>query len=527
MIGVASMATVALADDIAKTGEGEITLYKDMFDQNVYNEGMNQLDFGRWARKLFHKTISSADINIFDEVPDSLFFCNRHARKKLSAVALEKGFVETEGPDLSQPLTVVEAEQKGAHYGFVVEDAKKDRYILRFDPQGSSELNTAAEVIASRFYYALGYNVPQATILSFTAAQIKPGPNAITCDNTGFVKKLTPKVLQQYLLFVPLPDGAYRASATKVPTGKDTDGSFSFMGRGKKNPQDIMNHRDLREIRALGVFAAWLNHHEMLESNTMDMAVTENGKTILKHYLADFTNALGAETDGAKEPMLGYEYMVDYGETFKSILGLGLREKPWEKKWRLAGEKIHSPAVGYFGNELFDPAKFKTLLPYEAFRLVTRADGFWAAKIMMNFSNEDIRSMVKAGKYSHPEDEDYMVKTLSERRDMIARYWFLRANALDQFVLSGKQLSFKDLGITSGLVPSSGTLYRVAVFSGDKKIAGLDATGPAVNIQTEWLSGNATVKFVIRILRPASKTAGPAVTVLLNAAGIQGIRHED
>ena len=48
-------------------------------------------------------------------------------------------------------------------------------------------------------------------------------------------------------------------------------------------------------------------------------------------------------------------------------------------------------------DELFDPARYKTEFPYEAFRVVTRADGFWAAKLLMSFSDGDIRAMVKAG----------------------------------------------------------------------------------------------------------------------------------
>lgn len=516
----------AVAGEAKKMGEGEITLYKDLFDQAAYSEGVNQLDLGRWGRKITGKALPAAGTNIFDEVPDSSFFTNRHARQKLSAAALEKGPCETSGPDLSAPLTVLSAKQQGIHYEFLAEDARKDRYLLRFDPQGAPELNTAADVIGSRFYYALGYNVPETTILSFTADQLVAAPDAVAHENTGFTEKLTQELLQEYLLFVPLPNGVYRASAAKVPAGEKV-GNFSFTGRGKNNPQDIVNHRDLREIRALGVFAAWLNHYEMLESNTLDMAVTEGGGTVLKHYLTNFTNALGAATDGAKEPMLGYEHMADYGEAFKAVLGLGFWEKPWQKKWRLAGEKTQSPAVGYFSNDFFDPARYKNLLPYEVFRLVRRADGFWAAKILMGFSDEDIRAMVKAGKYSQPEDADSIAKTLSERRDIIARHWFSQVSPLDQFTLEDGKLSFKDLAVLYGFVPQGGTVYRVEAISGKKKVDALEVTGPEVMIRPEWFSGEPVIKLNLRVLRPSSKKPLPPVTVRLNAAGIQGIRHAD
>ena len=516
---------------LAKVTEEWTTLYKDVFDQNFYNEGINQLDLGRWGRKIFHKKVPSADINVFDEVPDSTFFMNRHAKTKLSSVELEKGYRENEGMDLSRPFTVLAAEQSGMNYGFLVEDAKKNQYLLMFDPQGHLEMNTGAEVAASRFYYAIGYNVPQYEVISFKPEQIKVGANAITCDNTGFVKKLTQKIMGEYLVTLPqTSNGFYRASASKVLRGKEL-GNFSFGSRRKKDSRDLINHRDRREIRGLGVFSAWLNNSDLRESNALDMKTIENGQAVLKHYLTNFTNSLGASTGEEKPPMFGFEYVIDYGEAFKSFLALGFREKPWQKQWREEGEKQHSlTAVGYFSNKHFDPAKYKVQLPYEAFRMVTNADGFWAAKIIMNFSDEDIRAMVKAGQYSDPEASSYIAKTLIERRDMIGKYWFSKACPLDQFIVAGGKLSFKDLAVEHGFAPKEGTLYHVEVVSADeksKKIANLITPESSINIQPTWISGNDKIKLILRVQRSSVKGLSPAVTVLLNASGLQGIRHED
>lgn len=518
---------LSFANETSKAGERKTGLYQDVFDQVAYDEFVNQLDVGRWGRRIFGKRIPSANVNIFDEVPDSAFFVNRHGRQKLSPADLERGYQEKAGPDLSRPLTVLEAEEQNSHYRFLVEDAQKDRYVLKFDSQGFAELNTAAEMIANRFYFALGYNVPQITLVSFSAEQITAGPEAAAYDHTGFKKNLTQELLQQYLLFLPLLNGQYRASAYKIPEGV-RGGHFSFTGREKDNPHDLINHRDRREIRALGVFAAWLNHSELLESGTLNVIKAENGQKTSQYFLGDFTNALGAAADGAKPPIAGYEHLVDYGDIFKSVISLGFWEKPWQKKWRQAGEKTVSPAIGYFSNEFFNPAKFKNLLPYEAFRCVTPADGFWAAKIMMSFSNEDIRAIVKAGQYGRSEDEDYLTKTLIERRDLIARHWFSVSSPLDQFDLSKDRLSFKDLAVEHGFVPGGKTTYHAEIFAGNNKISVLESKEPAIKIPENILDEKTVVRLLLKTIRETRPSKdSSAVTVLMDAQGIRGIRHEN
>lgn len=516
---------------VEKLDENKITLYKDIFDQSFYSEAVNQLDFGRWGRKIFRKKIPSANVNVFDEVPDSNFFINRHERQKLSLAELEKGFCETKGPDLSRPLTLVAAEQQDLHFEFVVEDAAKDQYILRFDRQTNLELNTAAEVIASRFYHAIGYNVPQYTILFFKPEQITIGKDAITCDNSGFVKKLDQIILMRYLVSIPqTPDGFYRASANKVPAGESL-GSFSFWSRRKNDPSDPVNHRDRREIRTLGIFSSWLNDYGIYESDTIDMLEKEGDQTFVQHYLASFTNALGAYIDGPKPPMFGYEHMVDYGEIFKTILAFGFREKPWQKKWRAAEQKPHpSPAVGYFSNQCFDPAKYKTELPYEAFRVTTRADGFWAAKIMASFSDEDIRSLVKAGHYTDPEASDYIANTLIERRDIITRYWFSKVAPLDGFEFSNSKLSFKDLAADQGFEEEGSAVYLAEIFESGKHrktLAKIDSRKPELTIDPSWFKIAPQIEVVIKALRPDATKKSSAVVVLLTSDSIQGIHHED
>ena len=522
----------AQAQEATHFKKQETGLYRDVFDQTIYYEGTSYLRLERLYRKLFFKKARSKNLNIFDEVPDSSFFINRHHRKRLSADELEKGYRETEGPDLSGDLTVVNGKFEGLSPGFFIKDAKGDKYLLKFDPSDYPELTTSAEIIASRFYHAMGYNVPQYTITAFESGKLVAAPDAVIRDDSGFKKKLTKEKLEEYLMFLAQDDqGRYRASASKL-LGGENKGSFSFLGRRKQDPEDLIPHVGRREIRALQVFAAWLNNNDVRESNTLDTVVTQDGKQVLKHHLIDFNSSLGAASKGVKPPMFGHEYFFDSGEVFKALVTLGLWEKPWQKRWREAGERVsESPAIGYFDNRYFDPGKFKTQLPYYAFKDVTRADGFWAAKIIMNFSDEDIRTLVKTGQYTRPEDADLIAKTLIERRDILGRYWFEKSNPLDEFDIANQRLTFKDLAVVYGFYPAEGTTYAIDVIGKKgkrgEKITSLKVQEPAISLDPAWLSQQDGVDLLIRVIRGDTSKPSPYVLVETNSQGIKGIVHED
>ena len=64
-------------------------------------------------------------------------------------------------PSTDSPWIVVEAKNEGITPGFRIRDSRGDVYLLKFDPPTNPEIATAAEVISTRFFYALGYNLPE------------------------------------------------------------------------------------------------------------------------------------------------------------------------------------------------------------------------------------------------------------------------------------------------------------------------------------------------------------------------------
>lgn len=89
------------------------------------------------------------------------------------------------------------------------------------------------------------------------------------------------------------------------------------------------------------------------------------------------------------------------------------------------------------GIKVFDPLKWASNYPNPAFVQMQPDDAYWAAKRVMAFSDEDIRTIVETGQYSDSSVVDYITKTLAERRDRIGRVYFTKVLALEQFSVDG------------------------------------------------------------------------------------------
>ena len=306
-----------------------------------------------------------------------------------------------------------------------------------------------------------------------------------------------------------------------------------------------LHHRELfltPPATGIRIFFSWLNNTDVREGNTLDVVEPKDGHSQIRHYLIDFNSALGATPRGAKPPQFGHEHMIDYGETFKAFLGLGLWEKPWQKRWDEAGRGTSDPSVGYFDNRYFNPGRYKPQLPYYPFKDLTRADGFWAAKLIMKFTDEEIREMVSTGEYSDPKARDEIARTLIERRDLIGRFWFNEASPLDEFRLAqaadgSYELQFEDLAVRYKFEPEKSRTYRLDIIGGDgkkgKRLAREEVQHPTFSIRPEWLNQYPALDLLIRTNRPTEgkEVWSPFVRVEIRSvagrAHIAGVFHQD
>lgn len=406
----------APAPDIAKTEE---SFYADIFTQGIYEPAAGWLRLGDTAQKFLHGIPRAGDVNAADEVVDSAWFVNRNGKRRMSLEEITQGSGSGSGLDPSAaPWTILNAKAVGKSPGLIIKDSRGDVYFLKFDPVKYPAITTAAEVTSSRLFHAIGYHVPHYTLVDFPPEILQIDPHATFYSPDGFKRPLTKDVMGTFMERVTVsPTGTCRALASLRLAGIPK-GPFAFAGRRRDDPEDTIPHQDRRSLRALRVFAAWLNHHDIRTGNTLDMLASEGDRSFLKHYLIDFGSTLGSDNTAPKQPYQGHTYLIDFRQILTSLVTLGFDRRPWED----AGGVVF-PSVGYFESAGFDPGTWKPMLPNQAFDRMTEADAAWAAKIVMSFTDEQIRAAVEAGQLPSQEAEAFLTKTLIERRDTIGRFW--------------------------------------------------------------------------------------------------------
>ncbi len=429
--------------DIPEPRSTDPSLIWQTIDRTTFEQVDQLFDLERSFGKLSGSPREAYNINSFDEVPDCAWYTNRHGVSPMTAEEIMRGPAQNGGPDTTAAWTVIRAKIQGATPGFWIEDARGDRYILKFDPPGYPDLGTGAAAMASRFFYAMGYNVPQETIVFWRPENliVKKGIRYTARDGTE--RAFTDEDLQEVLSEVNrLPDGRIRSLASlALPNVK---GPFKFDGRRRDDPNDWCPHHHRRELRALYVFASFANHWDIKDQNTLDIYDEKDGRRFLRHYLIDFGSTFGSAGNRPQDPVHGYRNLFDLRDVFVSLFTLGLKKWQWEG----IGEVINS-SVGFYETDVFHPAKWDPIYPIPAFENMTDRDAYWAAKILMSFRDEHIQALIEAGQYGDPEAETLLFRLMTARRDKIGRYWFGKVNPLDKFVFEqterGIVIDFEDL----------------------------------------------------------------------------------
>ena len=202
--------------------------------------------------------------------------------------------------------------------------------------------------------------------------------------------------------------------------------------------------------------SSWLKHFDTKAGNNLDVYVTENGRSFVKHFLIDFGSTLGSAAHSPQADHKGHENDFDPHVMFQNIITAGLYVRSWEKL-----DPCQFSSVGRFDSHNLDPGNTKANYPNPAFENCTNRDGYWGAKLVMSFTDEQLEVLVKEGQYSDLEAEAYVLNILKERRDKTGLYWFNKVNPLDDFEIStnNQDLSFVDLGIKTNLWSKESTTY--------------------------------------------------------------------
>jgi len=389
----------------------------------------------------------AAEVNAFDEVPNSTWFTNRNAMRAVPADRIRTGPFDGVMPE--KPWTVSDLKKEGYNVGFHIHDAAGRKWLVKLDRMGNPQAGSGAGTVVSRLVWAAGYNIALYQSVTFRREDLhletqvasarsgaKDDPPITEADLNGILDKAARS-----------PDGRYYASASLYVPGKPV-GPVDLHGRRPDDPNDRYRHKNRRDLRALCVLYSWLNNWDMKDQQTLDTyGKASESQDHVTHYLLDVDGSLGAAAEGAKPPDYGYEMRVDFPWTLRRLVTLGFIEEPW----RRAPQETGIPSVGRFEAKEFRPSHWRPLEEVPSFRKLTDRDGYWGAKLVASFSDAQIKAALDAAHYEDPRAVEYLLPVLIARREKVARYWFGRVAPLDFFAVGGGTLRFRDLALDLGL----------------------------------------------------------------------------
>jgi hypothetical protein len=394
-----------------------VSYYYDAFKQGVTRPISRATDAALLVRKTTGRRREAANVDDLDQVRlPSRWWQPRLGFRPVSVEQMLRGPGRDPGPAPGK-LMVTKLKTQGVSPGFTVKDSRGERFAIKFDPPNYPELATGADVVVSYLYWAAGYNVPENSIVTFRRGDLEIATGADYRDETGKKRPLTAPVIDHALSRVRVgPDGTYRAVASRWIAGGL--GEWEYQGRRRDDPEDLIPHELRRDVRGLWTLCAWVNNTDCSARNTFDAWVTEGGRSFVRHYLIDFSGALGSSSIAPQAYSSGSEYLLDYRAAGASIATLGLHVPRWE---RAIDPQI--PSVGFIESQVFDPEHWRPFLPNPAFDEATDRDLRWGARIVGAFTDEHIRAAVAMGKYYDPRASEYLTKTLIERRDKLVKHW--------------------------------------------------------------------------------------------------------
>jgi hypothetical protein len=392
------------------------------------------------------RDVRALNVNTVDEVPDSSWFTNRVGRRDMSAADVARG------PDRLTRVSldgwvVAGGKSAGVQPGFRMIDPSGQLYQIEVDPPSNPELASAAEIIGTAFYHAIGYHTVEVYLADLDRAALVISERATIRDPlNGKRRRLKKSDLDEvFERAARRPVGRYRVLVSRFAPGKPL-GNFRYYGTRPDDPNDIVPHEHRRELRGARVFGAWLNHDDSRGINSLDMLETTDGRAAVTHYMFDFGSILGSGTIFAQRHRPGNEYIFEQKPGWLTLATLGAYVRPWT----LIDYPDVPKSIGRFESKAFDPFKWKPEYPNAAFENMRPDDGFWAARIVARFTDEMIGALVRKAQYSDPRATEFLTAALIERRDKVVAAWINQvAPVVDPLLAPDGALTFTNAAVAA------------------------------------------------------------------------------
>lgn len=405
--------------------------------------------------------VRAQNVNSIDEVPDSSWFTNRILARPVTIAELLRGPNVLDAAGL-QRGAVSGLKSTGAAPGFVGRTDDGDSWFITFDAAGHPEAATGALMVASKLFWALGYWQVEQYLTELSAAELAAGlriwPGATVRMPSGQRRGLRQADVEAVLARAHRsPDGSYRMVAAHGIPGT-VIGGFRYHGTRSDDPNDIVPHEHRRELRALKVFGAWTNLVDIKAGNTLDTLITgDDGVARVRHYLQDVGSTFGSGANGPHDWDEGHEYLFETEPLWKRLVSFGFYLRPWQ-----TASYADHPSIGRFEAAAFEPDAWRPRTPNGAFLNARDDDTFWAARRVMAFTDEMLRAVVAAGRFSDPAAGRHLADVLIARRDKIGAAYLPRINPLVDFALDERGvLAFANAAVDAG-VASAPAGYRAA-----------------------------------------------------------------
>ena len=414
----------------------------------------------------------AVNVNSVDEVPDSSWFTNRIGRHEMSVDELVHGLcgekvLDPNGKDGSWAID--QGKPNGANPGFRVNVEGVGKFMLKTDPPDQPERATGATSIAARLYYAAGWWAPCDSVVYLRPSLLKLKPGLTVTDNSGITKPFDQAALDKVLKGASHRGELVRMVASRWLPGR-TLGPFKYDGIRDDDPNDVIAHEDRRDLRGARVIAAWLNHFDTREQNTMNTWMSVNEKDAdsspghIRHWYIDLGDCFGSEWEWEGiSRRLGHAYYLDIPYVLEDFYTFGLIERPWDRAERHPDGAI----FGFFDSKDFNPDKWRGGYPNMAFQRMSEHDAAWAARIIARFTAEHVAAAIKAGDYTDPKHGDFLYRMVRERQIILVRRYLSKLSPVTDLKVAGATMCGVDLARKTGFFDAPSFKYDAKMRSGE------------------------------------------------------------
>ncbi len=496
LAGCGGATRFALRPPVLHDGDDRPFSPKPAYDEESdYANTIDVTFFGPLSRlPLAEQPGEARNVSSLDEVPDSSWFTNRAA----SPADLERGPCPATDP--LPPFTIKSSKGGGTTPGFVVKDARGQKYMLKVDELSPNqpEISTAADTIVSRLYWAVGFNAPCNQVIFIDPADMRVTPKSVQVKKTGDEEPLGAERVAEVLKGTTRgPQGKIRLSSSLFISGEPV-GTWHTEGVRGDDPNDVIPHEDRRELRGERFLAAWVAHWDSRGPNTFDTFVRSGDGGYVMHYFLDFSDSLGGTTVRTQwaEPRLGHATAVDVPQIATDLVGLGIVRRPWDE--------VHVdpryPNLGYMDVAHFDPMAFAPQTPQVRWSRALPQDLAWMARRLARLGPDHVRSAVRTGHLGDPAEEARLVEILLQRREKILRASFAKTSPLADVAVREKDtFCTVDLGVETGLSDPKRVTYNATLRHG----VSLEPSAANPVVQRETRAGRICVQI------PHLAPAGP------------------